>query len=385
MKIIETPGLPIFSWCSEPEAGALEQARHIAQLPFAYHHVALMPDTHQGYGMPIGGVLALENTVIPNAVGVDIGCGMLACQTSLEDITQDEIKQIMGLARKSIPVGFNHRKTPLQLDPPPENAAISNAEYQSARHQLGTLGGGNHFIEIQRGSDGHIWFMIHSGSRNIGKKVCDHYNALAKRLNKQGQSGVPPKWDLAALSMDTAEGRAYIAEMDYCQRFALRNREVMAEHICEAFTQVFGPGVAVPERPTYNIHHNYASLEHHFGKDVWVHRKGATSARADEMGIIPGSQGTKSYIVRGLGNPDSFCSCSHGAGRIMGRKEAQRRLSLADEIRRMDERGIIHGIRGVRDLDEAAGAYKNIDLVMAEQADLVEIAVELTPLGVIKG
>jgi len=385
MKIIETSGLPILSWCNEPEAGALEQARNIAQLPFAYHHVALMPDTHQGYGMPIGGVLALEDTVIPNAVGVDIGCGMLACQTTLQHITADEIKQIMGLVRQHVPVGFNHRKTPLPLDLPPENATIANAEYQSARHQLGTLGGGNHFIEIQRGNDGHIWFMIHSGSRNIGKKVCDHYNALAKRFNKQRQSDVPPKWDLASLPVDTEEGKAYIAEMDYCQQFALRNREVMAAHICEAFNQICGAGIFDSQLLTYNIHHNYASPEHHFGKDIWVHRKGATSARAGEMGIIPGSQGTKSYIVRGLGNANSFCSCSHGAGRIMGRKEAQRRLSLADEVRHMDERGIIHGLRSVRDLDEAAGAYKDIDLVMAEQADLVEIVVELTPLGVIKG
>jgi len=383
MKVIETPGLPILSWCGEPEGGAIEQAIHLAQLPFAHHHIALMPDTHQGYGMPIGGVLAARGTIIPNAVGVDIGCGMLAAQTALRDITQEEVKQILGLLRKAIPVGFKHRDTPLAIPGPPSNAPIARAEYESARHQAGTLGGGNHFIEIQRGNDGHIWFMVHSGSRNIGKKVCDHYNALAKKLNARWKTEVPAKWDLAFLPTDTEEGQQYIAEMEYCQAFAQRNRAAMAEVIAFVFGEVF-PALPSPESPTLNVHHNYARLEHHFGQDVWVHRKGATSARAGETGIIPGSQGTKSYIVTGLGNPDSFLSCSHGAGRIMGRKEAQKTLSLAAEVKRMNDQNIVHGIRSAKDLDEAAGAYKDIDLVMEEQKDLVSIAVELTPLGVIK-
>ncbi|MCL2843102.1 MAG: RtcB family protein [Oscillospiraceae bacterium] len=384
MKLIETPGLHIKSWCDEPEAGAIEQAKNIAQLPFAHQHIALMPDTHQGYGMPIGGVLAAVDTIIPNAVGVDIGCGMLACKTTLQDIRQGEIRKIMGLVRESIPTGFHHRKTPLTIKAPPKNAPIVQAEHQSAQHQVGTLGGGNHFIEIQRGSDGHIWFMIHSGSRNLGKKVCDHYNALAKRLHARWPGAVPAKWDLAFLPIDTEEGQQYIAEMEYCQQFAAENRRVMFDDILGAFEKVI-PGAAVCDgESAINVHHNYARLEHHFGKDVWVHRKGATSAQEGEMGIIPGSQGTKSYIVTGLGNQDSFCSCSHGAGRKMGRKEAQRTLSLEAEIAHMDKQGIVHGIRNKRDLDEAAGAYKDIDVVMEEQKDLVEIAVELTPLGVIK-
>ena len=384
MKIIETAGLPIKSWCGDPEEGAMEQARHIAALPFAYHHIALMPDTHQGYGMPIGGVLATLDTIIPNAVGVDIGCGMLACQTSLREISQEEVKRIMGLLRGRVPVGFKHRATPLEIPPPPVNAPIAKEEYESARCQVGTLGGGNHFIEIQRGSDGHIWFMVHSGSRNIGKKVCDHYNALAKKLNAKQKSAVPANWDLAFFPTDTQEGRQYIAEMGYCQAFAAENRRVMADEILAVFAEARGLSTAELSIRTVNVHHNYAQKEHHFGQDVWVHRKGATSARAGEAGIIPGSQGTKSYIVTGLGNAESFCSCSHGAGRRMGRKEAQRSLSLTEEKRRMDERGIVHGIRSAKDLDEAAGAYKDIDLVMEEQKDLVDIAVELHPLGVIK-
>ena len=384
MQIIETAGLPIKSWCMEPEEGAVLQATHIARLPFAHHHIALMPDTHQGYGMPIGGVLAAVDAIIPNAVGVDIGCGMLACKTTLRDISKGDIKQIMGLLRKTIPVGFHHRKTPQDIPAPPEKAAVVKAEYERARYQAGTLGGGNHFIEIQRGDDGHIWLMIHSGSRNLGKQVCDHYNALAKRMNQRDPDVVPAKWDLAYLPADTEEGAAYIAEMDYCQRFAAANRELMFVHMLDAFKEVMRGADVYGDAPIINVHHNYAGLEHHFGKDVWVHRKGAISAQAGEFGIIPGSQGTKSYIVTGRGNPESFCSCSHGAGRRMGRKEARRTLSLTAEIARMDEQGIVHGIRGVRDLDEAAGAYKDIDLVMEEQRDLVKVEVELTPLGVMK-
>ncbi len=383
MKNIETPNLYIKSWCGDLEAGALEQAMHIAQLPFAFRHVALMPDAHQGFGMPIGGVLATRDTIIPNAVGVDIGCGMLACKTKLQEISRDEIKKVLGIVRRIVPVGFNHRKTPLDINEPPaqRHAPIANEEYESARYQVGTLGGGNHFIEIQRGSDGCIWYMIHSGSRNIGKKVCDYYNKLAKSLNSRRSQMVPREWDLAYLPVESDEGVQYVQEMQYCQEFAYKNREVMAGLIADAFAEATS-GFDVQK--TINVHHNYAHLEEHFGERVWVHRKGAISAHKGAVGIIPGSQGSKSFITRGLGNPESFSSCSHGAGRRMGRKEAQRTLSLSDEIKHMDDLGIVHGIRGAGDLDEAAGAYKDIDAVMAEQADLVEIEVELTPLGVIK-
>jgi tRNA-splicing ligase RtcB len=382
MKTFKTNGLDILSWCMEPEEGALEQARNIAELPFAFKHIALMADTHQGFGMPIGGVLAAVDVIIPNAVGMDIGCGMLATRTSLTEIPKEDLKAVMSAVRRAIPTGFNHRKSPLEIEPPPANAPIVRQEHKSARHQVGTLGGGNHFIEFQKGSDGYVWFMVHSGSRNLGLKVCTHYNGLAKEFVAKGKGFKPPKhWDMAYLPASSSEGRQYIAEMDYCLRFSKQNRDVMAEVIAEILADVCG----AKSGESFNVHHNYAALEKHYGEDVWVHRKGATSAKLGEFGIIPGSQGTRSYIVKGLGNPLSFTSCSHGAGRVMGRKQAQRSLCLQSEIDKLDSKGILHAIRGLKDLDEAAGAYKDIDIVMEEQKDLVEIHTELTPLGVIKG
>ena len=384
MKVIQTDGKIIKSWCMNPECGAIEQAVNLAKLPFIHRHIALMPDTHQGYGMPIGGVMATMGVIVPNAVGVDIGCGMLATKTKLTDMSKDAIKRTMGMIRERIPLGFNRHETPMDNLPMLPSIAIApivNREYENARCQLGTLGGGNHFIEIQKGNDGRVWFMVHSGSRNLGKQVCDHYNAQAKALNKMWCSCVPEKWDLAFLPIDHDLGRSYIAEMNYCLEFAKANRFEMANVIDDILYELKGAPVSLG---TYEIHHNYARIEKHFGKNVWVHRKGATSAKYGEIGIIPGSQGTKSYIVRGKGNKESFMSCSHGAGRKMGRKEAQRKLSLEDEIAHMDSLGIVHGINNADDLDEAAGAYKDIDVVMKEQTDLVDILVELTPLAVIK-
>jgi len=219
--------------------------------------------------------------------------------------------------------------------------------------------------------------MIHSGSRNFGLQIADYYNKLAVQLNEKWHSVLPKEWELAFLPIDSSEGQAYINEMKYAVDFALANRKLMMDRILEI--------IGVEHEPMINIAHNYASLEHHFGKDVWVHRKGATLARVDTVGIIPGSQGTHSYIVKGKGNPESFESCSHGAGRKMGRKDAIRRLNLEDEKKKLDDKGIIHAIRGPKDLDEAPGAYKDIQTVMDNQKDLVEILVELTPLGVVKG
>lgn len=257
-----------------------------------------------------------------------------------------------------------------------------NRQYRSACKQIGTLGGGNHFIEIQKGSDGRIWFMIHSGSRNIGLKVASRYNQTAIALNERWHSLVPKKWELAFLPIETDEAKTYLREMRYCLEFALANRKLMADRVRAAF-RVEIPDVGFDE--PINIHHNYAVFEHHFGKNVIVHRKGATSARDGEMGIIPGSQGTASYIVRGKGNPDSFMSCSHGAGRKMGRQAAIRTLDLEAEKKVLDDRGILHAIRGKQDLEEAPGAYKDIDVVMEEQQYLVDIVVRLEPLAVIKG
>jgi tRNA-splicing ligase RtcB len=389
--------LVIKSWCNNPEDTAIEQAKNLARLPFAFKQICLMPDTHQGYGMPIGGVLATENVVIPNAVGVDIGCGMCSVKTTSVEINIDSLKAILDKMRKSIPVGFNKHKITRDMSLMPEmnehnwvvdsrgsSSGICNREFYNAQLSLGTLGGGNHFLEIQKGNDGYIWIMVHSGSRNLGKQVADFYNKKAIELNEKWHSRVPRAWDLAFLPLDSEEGQAYLKEMQYCVEFAFANRKWMMDEIQLIFWDTLGIN-SVIFGPMINIAHNYARMENHFGENVMVHRKGATSAREGEIGLIPGSQGTSSYVVKGKGNPESFMSCSHGAGRAMGRKQAERTLNLEDEQKRMDDRGILHSIRGTGDLDEAPGAYKDISVVMAEQADLVDILVKLEPLAVVKG
>jgi tRNA-splicing ligase RtcB len=385
-EIISKNRIPIKMWVSDLEESALQQAENLANLPFAFKHVALMPDTHCGYGMPIGGVLATRGVVIPNAVGVDIGCGMCAVKTNIEDLDTESLKKIMSGIRNRIPLGFSkheHAQDEKYM-PDAENLPdVVKNHYKNALQQLGTLGGGNHFIEIQYGSDNCIWVMIHSGSRNLGKQVADYYNKIAKNLNQKWHSQVPTNWDLAFLPIESKEAKEYLQAMQYCVDYAFANRKMMMERVQETFKSVLSESIEFTE--IINIAHNYADWEHHFGKDVIVHRKGAISAREGEIGIIPGSQGTKSYIVEGLGNPQSFHSCSHGAGRRMGRKQAQRELDLQEEINRLDQKGILHAIRGHKDLDEAAGAYKDIDQVMEYQKDLVKILVELEPLAVVKG
>lgn len=376
--------LSILSWCNNPEDSAIKQANNLANLPFAFKQICLMPDTHCGYGMPIGGVLATKNVVIPNAVGVDIGCGMCAVKSNIKEISIDNIKEIMSIIRESVPVGFNHHKEKQENKVNIEitdDMKIVKEEYKNSLYSLGTLGGGNHFIEIQKDSEGYVWFMLHSGSRNLGKKVCDYYNNVAKELNDLWESKVPKEYELAFLPKGTDEYNSYIKEMNYCLEFAYQNRKLMCERIIDSFKSV----IDCSFESIINIHHNYAVMENHYGTNVMVHRKGATSARLGEIGIIPGSQGTKSYIVKGKGNIKSFMSCSHGAGRKMGRKEAERTLNLESEINKLNDIGVIHAIRSSRDLDEAPGAYKDIDIVMKEQSDLVEVVTELTPIAVIKG
>ncbi len=383
---------PIKSWVTNLEEGALEQAKNSAALPFTYRHIALMSDAHQGYGVGIGTVLATDGVVIPNAVGVDIGCGMCVQKTSIkvEDFTTEKLKEIMGEIRKTIPVGFKHRQENCEHSEMPfggdsliekSKMPVIYNQYDSARKQLGTLGGGNHFIEIQKGDDGFIWIMIHSGSRNLGLKVAQYYNKEAKKLNKMWHSSVPESHDLAFLPIHTQLAKDYMSEMNYALEFAFNNRRKMMGDV----KAIFELKASAKFEDFYNIHHNYAAMENHFGKNVIIHRKGATSANKDEIGIIPGSQGTCSYIVRGLGNPESFKSCSHGAGRLMGRKDAQRRLNFEEEVKALNDKGIVHSIRSVKELDEAPGSYKDIQQVMDNQTDLVEIVVKLEPLGVIKG
>lgn len=371
---------------------ACNQINDLQRLPFAFHHIAIMPDVHGGYGMPIGGVLATNGVVVPNAVGVDIGCGMRAMKTTLTGITTDQLKKVMGEIRSSIPVGFEHHEedkaSPL-FDNPPDIQVIRE-QLASARKQIGTLGGGNHFIEIQKGDDGHIWAMVHSGSRNFGYKIAKYYNEQAQKLCRRWYSAIPPfkgEDGLAFLPIEDPLAKEYMKAMNYALDFAKENRRHMMVDIRRAFGFALYDHVWPWSEPLeeIDIHHNYAAWENHFGKDVIVHRKGATSAKKGEIGIIPGSQGTASYIVMGKGNPDSFMSCSHGAGRKMSRGEARKRLVLADEQERLNSKGILHAVRGVDDLDEAAGAYKDIDEVMAEQTDLVDVFVKLVPLGVIKG
>jgi len=397
------------------ELGVKNQIDNMQNLPFAFHHVAIMPDCHSGYGMTVGGVMALDGVVSPYAVGSDIGCGMCTVKTSLKasQLDKEILKKIMGKIREVIPVGVGSKHDKEQdkslmpnrttkgfeymnEDVLCQSYKVVHQEYSNALKSLGSLGSGNHFIEIQKDTEDNVWIMIHSGSRNLGNKVCDYYNKLAIELNKKWCSSVPPEWQLAFFPIDSAEGKDYMKEMQYCVDFALANRRLMMERIGYVLTDVcsslFKPtqeepfgGIFFKMDDMINIAHNYARFENHFGKNVIVHRKGATSAKVGEIGIIPGSQGSKSYIVRGLGNPESFMSCSHGAGRRLGRKAAINTLNLEEEIRKMDEQGIVHGIRTQEDLDEASGAYKSIDEVMANQKDLVEILVELQPLAVIKG
>ncbi|MCP4119837.1 MAG: RtcB family protein [Desulfobacteraceae bacterium] len=389
--IIDTEKIPIKLWLDDIEEGALQQARNIANFPHAHQHVAIMPDAHQGYGMPIGGVLATRGVIIPNAVGVDIGCGMCAVKTALTEVTREQLKNVMRRIRDQIPLGMTRHKKPQDKSHMPDLplGPICKREYGNALRQVGTLGGGNHFIELQRGSDGHIWLMIHSGSRNLGYTVASYYNKLAIKDNRKKRDGIPKQWQLAYFKLSSAAGREYLREMEYCVAFALANRRLMMDRLMEIVAETI-PGPSGPLSSgdfarMINIAHNYAALEHHFGENVYVHRKGATSARKEEDGIIPGSQGSKSYIVKGLGCKDSFSSCSHGAGRVMSRSRARKVLNLQTEVERLERLGVIHAIRHVRDLDEASSAYKDIDMVMENQKDLVEVVMELTPLAVVKG
>jgi tRNA-splicing ligase RtcB len=299
------------------------------------------------------------------------------------------LKKILGLIREAVPVGFDHHKRQQDRSLMPDPARLDGVEnsivrrqFEAGCKQIGTLGGGNHFIEMQQGDDGHVWLMLHSGSRNIGLKVAEHYNRLAVALNGRQRNQVPKKWELDFLPLETQAAQDYLAEMSWCVDFALASRKLMMERVKAAVQKTVGK-VKFPQ--FINIAHNYAAMEEHFGKELLIHRKGATRAFAGELGIIPGSQGSRSFIVRGKGNPESFCSCSHGAGRKMGRGQARRELNLQAEVERLDALGVVHGIRDQKDLDEAPGSYKDIETVMENQRDLVDIAVSLLPLAVIKG
>lgn len=388
--------IPVKSWCAELEPGAMAQAVNLAKHPALTHHVALMPDCHEGYGMPIGGVIAAKDAVIPSAVGVDIGCGMGAVETDIpaERLEDMSFRRAIQQALKArIPVGEGNCHSAQQewdgfeeyLDTYGQVADFANA---LDRRNMGTLGSGNHFIEIQKSDTGFVWLMLHSGSRNLGKRVESLYHQKAQKLNRMFHIQLADP-DLAFLPIGTQEGQDYFRDMLFALRYAQENRRRMMQVFKETIAE-FVPEVNFVRE--VNIHHNYAALEEHFGEKVYVHRKGATSAKLDEIGIIPGSMGTASYIVRGLGNPDSLMSCSHGAGRRMSRAAACRNLTVAECDAAME--GIVcdrwqtnrYGKnKGLPDLSEAPQAYKAIDEVIAAELDLIEPLVRLTPLAVLKG
>ena len=400
--------MPVKSWCENCEEGAVQQAVNLAHHPALVHHVALMPDAHQGYGMPIGGVVAAKGAVIPAAVGVDIGCGMIATETDIPAEAFAEMsfrRAFQEKLKERIPVGEGESHRVTQDWEGFEEYTAHNGMRSSLwpskldRMNLGTLGGGNHFIELQKTTalDGSgdpeggakVWLMIHSGSRNLGKRIEEHYHRIAAKMCERFHSPLPDK-DLAFLPIEEEPGHDYFTDMLFALRYAKENRRRMMD-VMMATLQEFAP--AAQFLRTIDIHHNYAAFEEHFGEKVCVHRKGATSAKLDEIGIIPGSMGTASYIVRGLGNPESFMSCSHGAGRRMSRIAASTTLTVEECDQAMN--GIVcerwHKYKGFGkakgklDLSEAPQAYKDIEDVIASERDLVEPLVRLVPLACLKG
>lgn len=383
--------LPIKSWCTDLDEGARKQAQNLQRHPALVGHVALMPDCHQGYGMPIGGVVAAEKAIIPNAVGVDIGCGMAALQTDLpwDALPRDEVRRLLNRVKERVPLGFSRHRNEQTWAGFSRGRPrfIKDGAWKTARESLGSLGGGNHFIEIQKGDDGCLWLMIHSGSRNLGKTIADHHHNAALAWCRQHGVGLPDD-DLAFFPTDTREGKTYIEDMGFALAYAMENRKRIMTALADTLMDLR----PFSQRRQVNIHHNYAALETHFGKKVWIHRKGATSAALGEAGIVPGSMGTPSFIVEGLGNPDSFHSCAHGAGRTMGRNQASRILTPESCDAAMAEvvfdrwHTIRRGkLKGRPDLGEAPQAYKPIEAVMAAQADLTRPLVRLIPIGVVKG
>lgn len=369
------------------ESQALDQLKNIAGLPWMFHHVAVMPDVHYGKGATVGSVVALKNAVSPAAVGVDIGCGMGAVLTNLtaSDLPES-LREIRLHIEKYVPVGFNSHSDPLTNKRVADLMGrykdlfapnVQNGQVQGrAECQIGTLGGGNHFIELCLDTQDRVWVVLHSGSRNIGKSLAEYHIAKAREL-AHNQS--LPDRDLAVFLSGTPEMDEYRHDLMWAQEYAYLNREAMRHLVIRAI-QFHIPKLEVVDWIT--CHHNYVSEETHFGEDVIVTRKGAIRAREGEMGIIPGSMGTKSYIVRGLGNPDSYCSASHGAGRRMSRGAAKRHYNLED-LEAQTAGVECRKDQGV--LDEIPGAYKDIDQVMENQKDLVEVVAELKQLMCVKG
>jgi tRNA-splicing ligase RtcB (3'-phosphate/5'-hydroxy nucleic acid ligase) len=396
MEVIETGGRPIKAWVDgvEFDAGARRQVENMARLPFVYEHVAVMPDVHVGKGATVGSVIPTVGAIVPAAVGVDIGCGMIAQKLTLraEDLPTD-LRGVRSAIEKVVPVGkASHRDALPAADRAWDETlgdryakVVERAPQVSTRNvreQLGTMGGGNHFCELCLDESGDVWLVLHSGSRGAGNRIGQYYIERAQsELMRLGVKLVDK--DLAHLTEHTPLFDAYVEAVSWAQDYARINRELMMAHALEALRH---RSVKLPRfnraETVVNCHHNYVARERHFGADVYVTRKGAVRAGKDELGFIPGSMGARSFVVRGLGNPDSFESCSHGAGRRMSRGEAKKRLTLKDLKRETD------GIECRKDagvLDEAPSAYKSIDAVMRAQHDLVRIVHTLRQVVCVKG
>jgi tRNA-splicing ligase RtcB len=376
----------VWAWTNpgEIEGVALDQLKNIAKLPWVFHHVAAMPDVHFGKGATVGSVIAMKGAVSPAAVGVDIGCGLGAIRTSLTaSALPDNLHGLRRELERVIPVGFSEHRDPIER---PEDKQLWDEFHHltpavkdlfgKARRQLGSLGGGNHFIELCLDTEDRVWMMLHSGSRNIGKTLADVHIARAKKLAHNQDL---PDRDLAVFLAGTREMEEYRRDLFWAQRYAMKNRETMLD-LYRGVLERFHPGVQFGEAVL--CHHNYVSEETHYGEDVLVTRKGAIRAGKGDLGIIPGSMGTRSYIVRGLGNPGSFQSASHGAGRRMSRGEAKRRFTVRDLLEQTK------GVECRKDpgvLDEIPSAYKPIEQVMENQKDLVEVVAELRQVLCVKG
>lgn len=386
---ISTPK-PVLSWANH-EMGAAEtaMAKNMASLPFVFKHVALMPDVHLGKGALVGSVLATKDAIIPAAVGVDIGCGIYAVKTPFfGDKLEGKLKKIRQDIEAAIPLGFDENK---DVDKPASNwqgwrdfkdlhAGVQRLEGKAMK-QLGSLGGGNHFIEVCLDTDNQVWLMLHSGSRHIGNMLAQCHIDTAKELARLAGDRLPDP-DLAYFVSQTPEFDAYWHDLQWAQNYARKNRDVMMDRFMRIVEKHLAGGKRTKPLLLVNCHHNYAEKEIHFGEQVYVTRKGAVRAREEDYGIIPGSMGAKSFIVKGKGCADSYCSCSHGAGRLMSRSKAKKEFTEADLIEQTQ--GIeCRKDRGV--LDEIPGAYKPIEEVMQNQSDLVEIVATLKQVVCVKG
>jgi tRNA-splicing ligase RtcB len=394
-------GVPIKMWTRgvPVEDEAARQLGNAARLPIVFRHIAAMPDVHVGIGATVGSVIPTLRAIIPAAVGVDIGCGMMAAKTTLR---AQDLPDHLAPLRTAIERAVPHGRAPKGRDPgawstkvpgsvdtawsqlAPEFAELTRdypkLEKTNHRVHLGTLGTGNHFIEVCLDEQGFVWFMLHSGSRGVGNAIGSMFIELAKQDAMRHNANLPDR-DLAYFEEGSRYFGDYVRAVSWAQAFAALNRELMMKRVIDAAKTVIRKGFQ-SHVEAVNCHHNYVQREHHFGQDVYITRKGALSARAGQLGIIPGSMGARSYIVRGKGNAESFESCSHGAGRVMSRSEAKRRFTLADH------RAATEGVECRKDkdvIDETPAAYKDIDAVMAAQRDLVDVVHTLKQVVCVKG